>query len=251
MIDSSGPDLGELSWRGIYLPRTMMYRLKDGVDPCAGGTEREDVVDVLSPRETTRSGIMPAREQTLQVQVLQLSRLASQARCHVILEADGEILFHDSKPKPLQEQSRYMRRLVGWLPNIDDTGTLIESFVTMEEADSGRATRQSPNTDDIAGLRINSAHRDPEHGLVYLFHSYFPHTKAQAKFGTLVFYGLLAAVSGLLISVLQGFLMRRFFSRYFDEELPKIMCRYKQGRLDKAGGIVVIPAGMPNAEAFV
>jgi hypothetical protein len=170
--------------------------------------------------------------------------------CSIILGADGKAALHVPKPAVLKEQSDYMSSLLGVLPNIDDQGSLLESFI---KADKRKSTPPDPKLDTGRdphdGRSLQTTLPDLDSQVVYLLHSFFPHTRPIKWWEIMLFYISLALFSGIVTSALHGFLLRKFLSRDFEEELPEIAREFTLDDLDD-GAIVVYPAGLGVKTAF-
>jgi hypothetical protein len=239
-LDEAAPSLDRGNWRGIYLPRTTIYTANGITENCEA-TELAGVGNCkLLDRYPPHSEPLPINyeEDSLYIEVIVATGKSSN-RSPAIEDL-----------AVIRKQSEYMSSVIGLLPNIDDQGSLLESFIQADKQESTPGDSSS-DTDRASqdGRSLRSTLPDLDSRLVYVLHSFFPHTRPIKWWEIMLFYISLALFSGIVTSGLHGFLLRKFLSRDFEEALPELAREFTLEDL-RDGAIVVYPAGVGVKAAF-
>jgi hypothetical protein len=238
-IDEASPETDK--WRGVYLPRTCIYTAQGGKHLSDAGLLAG--VSICRPLDRNAQPPSHYKEDSLYIEVIDSSGKT----------IDGATSGLDPGEKATRNgsgQSEYMSSLMGFLPNIDDQGLLLESFVKTNKQESALGD-SSPDTGGgpHEGRSLQSILPDLDSQLVYVLRSFFPHTRPIKWWGIMLFYTSLALLSGIVTSGLHGFLLRTFLSRDFEEALPEIARKFTLADL-RDGGVIVYPAGVGVKAAF-
>jgi hypothetical protein len=249
------PALERRQWRGVYLPRTDVYRIEGNASACTDAGISDLEPRILLPRYPVRTEGRSRLDYEVDTQYIQVLTPGSRQLpgCNMVYGKDGKLIVHRARSGEQDQQSRFISSLVGILPNVGDDGSLLESFISADEPRTG--TKNAANTvkeegdDPLAESRLLTAGTHVDSEFAYSIYNFFPHTRPTNNWVMVITYFVLAVVSGIVISMLHGFLMRSFLSRDFEAALPDIARNFTLEDFHD-GGIVVCPAGLNAETAF-
>ena len=242
---SDGPvDFSKESWRGVYLPRTDIYTVdseSEAVLNCDPEGLKESDIDILLPRHPKLSKKVSVTEieQTIHAELRPVGSPLTD-KCFIVPGFEEKPEVHPPDPGDAATQSKLVRRLLRLLPDINDLGSLLESFIERE------AEIQTEDDESVSAERtrqlLHSSLGDPENQLRYEFHNFYPHTRSINPFIIIMTYLLMAGISGMVAISIHRFLQRNFLAREFDEGAGGIEKPLTADAL-KQGAIVIVPAG--------
>lgn len=239
--------LDTFSWRGVYLPRTYIYSLKKDVESCEmaaaehGGAFRT-YLDREPPLENLKAPRPAEIQQSIFVE-LKIPGVTGEPDCHLLPIASEALQLHDPESRLGHEQTSLFREMLEVLPDVNDLGSLLETFVQLD-LEAG-ANEESKDSVDPVGERklLYSESETGAHQLSYAIHNYFPHTRPENKREIFLPYVITALLSAMVIWSLQNFLLRAFLARDIGLALAELEKLPTRDDLESRGGIIVVPAG--------